>query len=128
MPVYLKWFSTIAVAAALACIFFPGKAGTYFFTQQMFVSFTMFTEALSLLSQLYHMRMSRGLEGLNSQYLAALAVSRLSRIYFWYTMSSKLNTFWYLIAADSIHTVLVVAFALVFYSTAKQQKSGSVLG
>ena len=40
----------IGVAAVLASIFHPGKKGTYFFTQQMFVSFTMFVEALSLTS------------------------------------------------------------------------------
>ena len=85
----------------------------------MFVSFTMFTEALSLVSQLNHMHISRGLEGLNSKYLFALAISRVSRIYFWYTMSTKLMTFWYLIAADSIHTVMVVSFALMYVSTAK---------
>ena len=93
----------------------------------MFVSFTMFTEALSLVSQLYHMKMSKGLEGLNSKYLLALGISRLSRIYFWYTMSSKLMTFWYLIAADTVHTLMVVSFALLYKSTAKTQTDG-VLG
>ena len=80
----------------------------------MFVSFTMFLEALSLLSQLYHMRMSKGIDGLNAKYLMALAISRLSRIYFWYTMSNKVSTFWYLILADSVHTIMVVSFAIMY--------------
>ena len=50
MPIYLRWFVIIAVAMGLACIYHPGKKGPYFFTQQMFVSFSMFAEALSLLS------------------------------------------------------------------------------
>ena len=73
------------------------------------------------------MHISKGLEGLNSKYLLALAISRVSRIYFWYTMSNKLSTFWYLIAADSIHTVMVVSFAFLYRSAAKTQGQG-VLG
>ena len=73
------------------------------------------------------MHISKGLEGLNSKYLLALAISRVSRIYFWYTMSNKLSTFWYLIAADSIHTVMVVSFAFLYRSTAKTQGQ-AVLG
>ena len=74
------------------------------------------------------MRMSKGLEGLNSQYLAALGVARFSRIYFWYTMSGRhITTFWYLIAADAIYTLMVIGFAAMFQSTAKSQQDG-VLG
>ena len=71
----------------------------------MFVSFTMFTEALSLITQLVHMKKSESLEGLNSSYLAILGVSRLTRIAFWYNMSSKAQSFWYLITADVIHSL-----------------------
>lgn len=42
----------ISVAALLALFLHPGKPGRFFVTQQMFVSFNMFTEALSLISQL----------------------------------------------------------------------------
>ena len=73
------------------------------------------------------MKMSKGLEGLNAKYLMALAISRLSRIYFWYTMSNKVSTFWYLILADSIHTIMVVSFAIMYNMTAKTQSDG-VLG
>ena len=119
MPIYLRCYSLITIATILSCFFHPGKTGAYFVTQQMFVSFTMFCEALSLVSQLYHMKMSKGVDGLNSKYLAALAISRLSRIYFWYTMSTKWSTFWYLIAADSVHTIMVVSFALLYRMTSK---------
>ena len=129
MPIYLRWFVIISLAAVLACIYHPGKTGAYFFTQQMFVSFGMFIEAFSLVSQLYHMKMSKGLEGLNRPYLAALAISRFTRIYFWYTMSNKLSTFWYLIAADSIHTIMVIGFVVMYGFTAKViGKSDGLLG
>ena len=50
-------------------------------------------------------------EGLGTGYLLALGVSRFSRIFFWYSMSSKLKQFWYLIAADVVHSLLVMGFA-----------------
>ena len=120
MPMYLRWFVILTIAAILSCFLHPGRKGTYFFSQQMFVSFTMFTEAISLLPQIYHMHMSQGLEGLNSKYLFALALSRFSRIYFWYTMSGKhISTFWYLISADALYTLVVIGNAVMFRNTAK---------
>lgn len=47
-PIYFRAYVLLGIAAVLACIFHPGQKGTYFFTQQMFVSFSMFAEALSL--------------------------------------------------------------------------------
>ena len=112
----LRWYVFVTIAAILSLIFYPGKAGkNYYITQQMFVSFTMFTEALSLVSQLYHMHIGNALEGLNSKYLIALGVSRLTRIGFWVTMSTRLMTFWFLISADAIHTLMVVAFGVIYW-------------
>ena len=111
-PKFVKSYVLVAIAFILSLIFHPGdKHKTYFFTQQMFVSFTMFTEALSLVSQLWHMKTSMAVEGINTWYLLAVGISRLSRIYFWYSMSSKLKQFWYLIAADALHTFLTIGFA-----------------
>ena len=104
-----QWYVLLPVAAVLACIFHPGnKSDKYFFTQQMFVSFTMFAEALSLIAQLMHMKSS--LEGLTTSYLALLGLSRFSRIFFWYSMSSKLKQFWYLILADVLHSLGTCGF------------------
>ncbi len=90
-PVAFRWYTMLAVATVLSMILHPGeKSSTYFFTQQMFVSFTMFTEALSLVCQLRHMRTSMAVEGLNSAYLGVMGLSRFTRIFFWSTMSSKL--------------------------------------
>lgn len=127
MPVYLRWYVFVSIAALLSLIFFPGRTGQYYISQQMFVSFTMYTEALSLVSQLYHMHIGHQLDGLNSYYLAALGVSRLTRIGFWISMSSRLSTFWFLIAADSIHTMLVIGFGLMYYTIRRETKGESVL-
>ena len=124
----LRWYVFVTIAAVLSLIFYPGKAGkNYYITQQMFVSFTMFTEALSLVSQLYHMHIGNALEGLNSKYLIALGVSRLTRIGFWVTMSTRLMTFWFLISADAIHTLMVVAFGVIYWQLRKKNKESSVL-
>ena len=49
MPGYLRWYVIVVLASTLSCFLHPGKKGEYFVSRQMFVSFTMFTEALSLL-------------------------------------------------------------------------------
>ena len=126
MPIYLRWFVFVSIAAVLSCIFYPGKAHKkYFISQQMFVSFTLYIEALSLVSQLYHMHIGSVVDGLNKRYLAALGVSRLTRIGFWVSMSSRLSTFWFLIAADTVHTLMVIGFALSFKKIHEKSKNRS---
>ena len=68
------------------------------------------------------------LEGLNSGYLIVLTLSRVNRIFFWYSMSAKLKTFWYLIAADVINATLVVAFFAQYRLISKRTQGTSVLG
>jgi hypothetical protein len=45
---YLKWPVLAVAMLILSTIFHPGSKGDYFFTFQMFVSFTMFLEAAAL--------------------------------------------------------------------------------
>ena len=45
---FLKWWSMVILALGLATLFHPGKKGQFFFTLQMFVSFTIFLEALAM--------------------------------------------------------------------------------
>jgi uncharacterized protein with PQ loop repeat len=80
----------------------------------MFVSFTMFLEALALVPQLIHLQQSKDTEGLNSIYLVCLGLSRVARLFFWNAMATKKDTFWYLMGADVLHTVLLVAFFLLY--------------
>ena len=73
------------------------------------------------------MHIGNALEGLNSKYLAALAVARITRIGFWVSMSSRVWQFWFLIAADTIHTVMVMGFALSYFMIRKKTEGTSVL-
>ena len=54
--VYLKYFVIIPACLVLSTIFHPGDKGNFFFTFQMFVSFTIFLEASALVPQLVHLR------------------------------------------------------------------------
>ena len=80
----------------------------------MFVSFTMFLESLALIPQLYHIYVCKDTEGLNQYYLYCLGLARMGRVFFWYTMSSKADTFWYLMAADVLHTILLGLFFYLY--------------
>lgn len=70
----------------------------------------MFTEALSLATQMWHMLKTKAKEGINSSYLGVVGVSRFMRIFFWTSMSSKASQFWYLIAADVVHSIMTLGF------------------
>ena len=73
------------------------------------------------------MHIGSELEGLNSKYLAALGFSRLTRIGFWVTMANRIWSFWFLIAADTFHTLLVIGFALSYFKIRAKTKDSSVL-
>ena len=125
--IFLRWFSLTVICLALSMIFHPGKKGSFFFTLQMFVSFTMFLEAAALIPQLVHIHLSKDTEGLNSYYLYCLGLARVGRVFFWLTMSTKRETFWYLMLADILHTILLGLFFYV-YRQARMSKDNSVLG
>ena len=53
-------------------------------------------------------------EGLNSIYLVCLGLSRVARLFFWNAMATKADTFWYLMGADVLHTILLIAFFIMY--------------
>jgi hypothetical protein len=63
---YLRWYMLVPACFILSMIFHPGNKGEYFLTFQMFVSFTMFVEAVALIPQLVHLNQNRDPEGLTS--------------------------------------------------------------
>ena len=119
--IYLKFYVLIGACFLLSMIFHPGNKGDYFLTFQMFVSFTMFLEAVALIPQLVHLRQNRDPEGLTSQYLYCLGASRGVRFFFWIAMVTNNDSFWYLILADLVHTVMLIGF---FYQYHLAKKSG----
>mmetsp|Transcript_11073 Transcript_11073/g.18537 ORF Transcript_11073/g.18537 Transcript_11073/m.18537 type:complete len:82 (-) Transcript_11073:64-309(-) len=71
--------------------------------------------------------MTKDTEGLNNYYLNCLGVARFFRLFFWHAMSSKRETFWYLMLADVLHTALLGLFFYV-YRQARNNKNNTVLG
>lgn len=57
------------------------------------------------------MQQSMAVEGLATGYLMVLGLSRFSRIFFWYQLSTKWKQFWYLILADVVHSMFTCGFA-----------------
>ena len=115
--VYLKSPVLIVACFLLSLVLHPGSKGEYFVTLQMLVSFTMFLEAVAMVPQLVHLRQNRDPEGLTSQYLYSLGVSRAIRVFFWVAMVTNNDSFWYLILADLLHSVLLIGF-FYFYKQA----------
>ena len=120
--IVFKWFSVVGLCTVLSIILHPGKKGDFFFTLQMLVSFTIFIEAVAMIPQLNHLYDSKDVDGLNIGYLGFLGFARLVRIGFWYVLSSKLDSFWYLISADLIHTILLGGFFHLFTQLRKQKR------
>ena len=87
----------------------------------------MFIECLALVPQLHHMSKAKAIDGLNGLYLLFLTLSRMSRMYFWVSLSQQLSQFWYLIAADAIHTILAFYFIFTYKALAKVTSISSVL-
>ena len=124
---FLRWWSIGIVSLIMATLYHPGKKGEFFFTLQMFVSFTIFLEALSLAPQLVHLELSKDTEGLNSYYLICLGLARAARVFFWRAMGGKTSSFWYLMSADVLHTILLFVF-FYLYRKARSNKSNNILG
>jgi ER lumen protein retaining receptor len=114
-----KFFVLLAASAILSIFFHPGSKGTYFFTMQMLVSFTMFFEACGLLPQIYCLRKVEQVEKTTGRYVFSLAVSRIFRLAFWFMMWMDGDGFIYLMIADFLHTVLLGDFLFYFLRAKK---------
>ena len=124
----LKWYFVTGACLVLATCFHPGSKGEFFFTLQMFVSFSMFTEAAALVPQLHHVYCHKDTEGLNYYYLVCLGIARLCRLFFWWSMSTKRDHFWYMLLADIIHSALLLGFFLAFRRAKKSRDNAYLTG
>ena len=87
----------------------------------------MFIELASLIAQLFHTRLSEACDGLNNKYLIALGASRFIRLGFWWAYRDKMQTFWFLLLCDIIHSIFMGAFLHQYTKTAKANTMDSVL-
>lgn len=110
MPFYYKLQFLIPLVFVLAFFFHPGTKGAYYFTMQMFVSLSIFSESIGLLPQLSLIRSEKETGNLSKFYVLFLAVARFFRLLFWVQMLFEGNKFISLIIADLIHCILIFQF------------------
>ena len=87
----------------------------------------MFTETLSMISQLEHTKRNEACDGLNRYYLTALGISRFIRIAFWMAYKDKIRVFWFLLSCDIVHTILMMFFVRSYHLIRKELDSQPVL-
>ena len=107
LPPYLKLYVLIPLISILSFFFNPGDS---YFTDQIFVSFGMFSESFGLLPQLYIIRKSKDSGDLSELYVVFLAIARFLRLFFWIAMFIQGGRFFSLIAADIIHCLALSNF------------------
>ena len=107
LPPYLKLYVLIPLISILSFFFNPGDP---YFTDQIFVSFGMFSESFGLLPQLYIIRKSKDSGDLSELYVVFLAIARFLRLFFWIAMFIQGGRFFSLISADIIHCLALSNF------------------
>lgn len=112
---YLRYYSLALVCIVLSFFFHPGRKNSYYLSMQMLISFTMFSESLGLLPQLYIMRKAKEVEVMTSRYLFFLGLARLCRLIFWLQMYLEGDMFISLIIADLLHSLIFGYFAFHFF-------------
>jgi hypothetical protein len=113
-PILLRPFVLIPVILILSFIFHPGSKNQYYYTNQMFVSGNIFSEAIGLLPQLYIFYNFKDTGDVSQKYVVFQTLSRFSRILFWIQMYRSGNNFIALIIADVVHTMLLIGFIYLF--------------
>jgi uncharacterized protein with PQ loop repeat len=114
-PIFLRPYVLIPVILILSFLFHPGVKNKYYYTNQMFVSGNIFSEAIGLLPQLYIFYNYKETGDVSQQYVIFQTLARFSRILFWIQMYRNGNNFVSLIVADVVHTILLVVFIYLFY-------------
>lgn len=113
-PQYLKFPVLLTIILVLAFLFHPGTKNKYYFTVQMFVSTNIYSECIGLLPQLYLIKKSSDTGNISVYYMIFLGLARFFRLFFWFKMYMDGNSFFCLILADLLHTVLLSLFVYVY--------------
>lgn len=115
LPTYLTFPVLLVTILVLSFFFHPGSKNKYYLTIQMFVSINIYSECIGLLPQLYLISKSSETGNLSAYYLVFLGFARFFRLFFWFKMYVDGNSFFSLIFADLIHTILLSVF-IYFYT------------
>jgi hypothetical protein len=119
---YTRWQVLIPACCFLAFCFHPGSKNEYYLSGQMLVSFTMFTESAGLIPQLLVMRKAKEIEVMTGRYVLCLGIARFFRLLFWIMMFITNELFFMLIAADLLHSIVLIDFSLVYFKNIRAGK------
>ena len=114
IPFYLQLYVLLPLAIFLSLIFNPGDS---LFSSQIFVSLSIFSEAIGLLPQLYIIKKSRDSGDLSELYIIFLGIARFLRLIFWIFMYISGERFYALFFADLLHCIVLSNF---IYSVLKR--------
>lgn len=114
MPKYLSFPVLLGIILVLSFLFHPGSKNAYYLTIQMFVSLNIYSECIGLLPQLYLIKKSSETGNVSAYYLVFLGLARFFRLFFWFKMYLDGNSFFSLILADLLHTVLLSLFVYIY--------------
>ena len=114
IPFYLQLYVLLPLSIFLSFIFNPGDS---LFSSQIFVSLSIFSEAIGLLPQLYIIKKSRDSGDLSELYIIFLGIARFLRLFFWINMYFGGERFYALFFADLLHCIVLSNF---IYSVLKR--------
>mmetsp|Transcript_34626 Transcript_34626/g.60882 ORF Transcript_34626/g.60882 Transcript_34626/m.60882 type:complete len:221 (-) Transcript_34626:1543-2205(-) len=123
LPFYIKT-GFITLVCGLLCLYYhPGVKGTYWFTVQMLVSFSMYMESCGLLPQIVILRKLGEVENLTKHYIMAMVMARFIRFGFWFILWNNNESFLHLVMADLLHTIFLSDFALLYINNLRSGKA-----
>ena len=117
--IYESWFFLIFVTLILS-LFFNVGYDEKFFNTDIFISFHIFSDSVSLIPQIPLLYKEGDIGALSRVYLLFIAISRIIRIIFWFIPDQALDYFLYLIIADIIHTLVLIILIITFIVTKKR--------
>ena len=122
IPFYFRWYFIFIISVILSYFFFPGNTGQMF-DIQMFVSFTIFTEAANLIPQIFFLKVKKDSYDISQIYNILIIFSRFFRLFFWLKLYFEDNSIEFLIFADLVNLIMVGGYV---YSSFKL-KDGFIL-
>jgi len=110
LPTFMRVEVLLPIICLLSFFFHPGSKGEFYFTLQMFVSLSIYSEAIGLLPQWYIISKEKDTGNISQFYVVFLGFARLLRLVFWIQMYYQGQKFGSLIVADLIHCALLFNF------------------
>ena len=110
LPTFMRVEVLLPIVIVLSYFFHPGTKRDNSITMQMFVSLSIYSEAIGLLPQWYIITKEKDTGNISQFYVVFLAFARMFRLFFWLKMYYDGMKFGALIAADLIHCAVLFNF------------------